>query len=100
MSESGITYWFKKIFTAQTIGIIVAVAALVIAFLEFRRDSGGELDVQFAGINVADNVSYRMIVLAADTVVAVQNPSMWPVFSNPSPRAVKEIGRASCRERV
>ncbi len=91
MSESGITYWFKKIFTAQTIGIIVAVAALVIAFLEFRRDSGGELDVQFAGINVADNVSYRMIVLAADTVVAVQNPSMWPVFSNPSPRAVKGL---------
>ena len=89
--SSPIANWLKKIFTANTIGVIAGIASVVIAWFAFVRDGGGELAVSYAGQQIHESGNVTYYIVTSDSLVDITDKQFWPTVINTESHAVKDL---------
>lgn len=91
MSDSSIIKWLKKLFTINGLALLLTLIGTIVAINECQRNRGGALRVEYNGGEVRAGDNFNMLLVAADSVVPVNEYAVWPLFSNPSSHAVKDL---------
>ena len=82
---NSIVVWLKRIFTIQTIGLLVAIGSLLVAIHQVWLDSDGEPVVSWNGTELQQNATTRTYVYTATTeqipiaplLVTIDNPTQF-----------------------
>ena len=80
-----IVVWLKRLFTIQTIGLLVAIGSLLVAIHQVWLDSDGEPVVSWNGTELQQNTTTRTYVYTASTeqipiaplLVTIDNPTQF-----------------------
>ena len=80
-----IVVWLKRLFTIQTIGLLVAIGSLLVAIHQVWLDSDGEPVVSWNGAELQQNTTTRTYVYTASTeqipiaplLVTIDNPTQF-----------------------
>lgn len=80
-----IVVWLKRIFTIQTIGLLVAIGSLLVAIHQVWLDSDGEPVVSWNGVELQQNATTRTYVYTATSeqipiaplLVTIDNPTQF-----------------------
>ena len=82
---NSIVVWLKRIFTIQTIGLMVAIGSLLVAIHQVWLDSDGEPVVSWNGVELQQNATTRTYVYTATSeqipiaplLVTIDNPTQF-----------------------
>ena len=82
---NSIVVWLKRIFTIQTIGLMVAIGSLLVAIHQVWLDSDGEPVVSWNGVELQQNATTRTYVYTttseqipiAPLLVTIDNPTQF-----------------------
>ena len=82
---NSIVVWLKRLFTIQTIGLLVAIGSLLVAIHQVWLDSDGEPVVSWNGVELQQNATTRTYVYTATSeqipiaplLVTIDNPTQF-----------------------
>lgn len=91
MAQTGLTKWLKRIFSINSLGFIVAVAGLLLAYKQLMRENGGSLTLDVNGEQSLTDIHSAYTICTGEDVIPTSSLDIFPRFTNQTKYAVKEM---------
>lgn len=91
MPESPITKWLKRLFSLNSLGFIVAIIGVLVAYKQLMREDGGMLTIDVNGEQSATDVRADYIVCTGTETLFTRDLAFFPKYDNDTKYAVKEM---------
>ncbi len=91
MAQTGLTKWLKRIFSINSLGFIVAVAGLLLAYKQLMRENGGSLTLDVNGEQSLTDIHSAYTICTGEDMIQTNSLGIFPRFTNQTKYAVKEM---------
>lgn len=81
--------WLRRIFSLQSLTVLGTVVSILIAFQQFRRDTGGQLDVSYNTQKIGNNETRDIVIFSDRKELSVSD--LCPKFINSDKYTLKDF---------